>query len=175
VTACFISTSVANCLPARCCLRCLKRWPGFGATTECLWTNLLPRSYTLRFPPLGLLKKYLARKRFTTDVDMKEPITSWLQTLDDFSYAAIPALVLQREKCLNVKGDYGEVSCVISTTHMRCKHRRQHKVLGIRACFLPKCLKLPCASTKNKMAAKRIANLFSSHLYFRTTVTQTNN
>jgi hypothetical protein len=63
----------------------------------------------LRFPSPGLLKKDLAQKRFTIDAVMKETVTSWLQTLDDFSYAGIPDLVLRWEKFLNINADYGEV------------------------------------------------------------------
>jgi len=39
----------------------------------------------------------------------KETVTSSLQTLDDFSYTGIPALVLRWKKSLNVNADYGEV------------------------------------------------------------------
>ena len=85
LTACFMSASAANCLPASCCLKGPKRWTVHGATAENLRTNLPSRSCTLRFPSLGLLKKHLAQKRLTTDAVMKEAVTSWLQTLHNFS------------------------------------------------------------------------------------------
>ena len=58
----------------------------------------------------GLLKKHLAGKRFATDADVKQVITSWLQTLDtDFLYAGIQALAPQWERCVNENSDYVEV------------------------------------------------------------------
>jgi len=66
LTACFMSASAANCLPASCCLKGPKRRTGYGATAENLRTNLPSWSCTnLRFPSVGLLKKHLAQKRLT--------------------------------------------------------------------------------------------------------------
>ena len=47
--------------------------------------DLAPRD----FHPFGPCKKHLAGKRFTKDADMKQVVTSWLQTLDThFFYIA---------------------------------------------------------------------------------------
>jgi len=58
----------------------------------------------------GPLKKPAASKGFATDADVKQVITSWLQTLDtDFLYAGIQALAPQWERCVNENSDYVEV------------------------------------------------------------------
>ena len=45
-----------------------------------------------------------------TDADVKQAVTSLLQTLKtDFCYTRIQSLVQQWDKCLNVNGDYVEV------------------------------------------------------------------
>ena len=46
----------------------------------------------------GPHNKKLAGKRFVTDADVKQAVTSWLQTLDtDMFYAGVRALVLRRQ------------------------------------------------------------------------------
>jgi len=60
---------------------------------------------------------------------MKQAVTSWLQALDtDFFYAGVP----RWDKCLSVSGDYLEVWCVPSATHMLCIHSTQNTFLGAR-------------------------------------------
>ena len=62
-------------------------------------------SYSLDLEPsnfhlIGLLKKHLRIKRFPTDADAKQAVTSWPQTLhSDFFYAGIQALVQRWDKC----------------------------------------------------------------------------
>jgi len=71
----------------------------------------------------GFRKKHLARKQFSADVDVKQSITIWLQTLDTtFFYAKIQALVPQWDKCSNVSGDM-EVSCALSAMNVPCEYR----------------------------------------------------
>ena len=54
-----------------------------------------------------------------------------------FFYGMIQALVAQRNKHLNVSGDYVEIWCVTSiANHMPCTHQRQNKVLSTIASYL---------------------------------------
>ena len=49
-------------------------------------------------PLFGPHNKKLAGKRFVTDADVKQVVTSWLQTLDtDTFYAGVGTLVLKRQ------------------------------------------------------------------------------
>jgi len=49
----------------------------------------------------GHLQKHLTGKRFVTDADMKQDVTSWLQNLaTDFFYSGIQSLVQQWDKCV---------------------------------------------------------------------------
>jgi hypothetical protein len=72
-------------------------------------------SYSPDLAPSGLhlfgpFKKYVAGRRFATDADMTEAVTSWLQTLDtDFFCVRIQFLVSQWDRYFNVSGDYVEV------------------------------------------------------------------
>jgi len=62
------------------------------------------------FKLLVLLTKPLIGKQFTTDADVKQAVTFWLQTFDnDFFYGGTQVLVPQWDNCLNVKGDHVEV------------------------------------------------------------------
>jgi hypothetical protein len=55
-------------------------------------------------------KHHQADKRLATDADVKEAVTSWLQTLDnDFFHIVIQALVPRWDRCVNVTGDYVKV------------------------------------------------------------------
>jgi hypothetical protein len=96
-----------------------------GITTWGLWTTLYtgPVSHS-DFRLLGPIKKLLTGKRFATDVDVKQVVTSWLQTHDtDFFFnSGIQALVPQWDKCLNTDGDCVEVRCVPSATHVPSIH-----------------------------------------------------
>jgi hypothetical protein len=82
------------------------------------------------------LTKLLAGRRFTTDTNTKQSVTSTLQTLDtDFVYAGLGTLVLWCDKCLNISGDYAEVWCVACATHVplirtaKSESNSQHQVL----------------------------------------------
>jgi hypothetical protein len=56
-------------------------------------------------------------KRFLTDADVKQVVTSCIETLDiNLLYAWIQLLVPQWYKCLNVNDDYVEAWCVPSAT-----------------------------------------------------------
>jgi hypothetical protein len=63
------------------------------------WTPYSQPDLTGFGPPgdvrlLILLKKHLAGRRFATDADVKQAVTSWQQTLDiNFFYAGIQAVV----------------------------------------------------------------------------------
>jgi hypothetical protein len=55
------------------------------------------------FHIFGPLKKHLAGKQSATDTNMKQAVTSWLQTLDnDLCYAGIQVLMPLCDKCLKV-------------------------------------------------------------------------
>jgi hypothetical protein len=55
-------------------------------------------------------KKHLAGKQFTIDSDVKQAVTSWLQTLHpNFFCTNIQALVPMQDRSLNVNGDYVEM------------------------------------------------------------------
>jgi hypothetical protein len=61
-----------------------------------------PSRTILDFHLLGSLKKHLADKQFAADIDMKQAVTSWLQTLETgFFFASIQALMPQWDKCFN--------------------------------------------------------------------------
>ena len=97
-------------------------------------------SYVLVFRPL---KKHPNNSRYTTDADVKQAVTSWLQTLDTyFFYAGIHALVRRCDNYLCDSGVYVEVWCVPSATRTQCTHRSKIKGLGIRL-FVAIFLKIP--------------------------------
>lgn len=59
---------------------------------------------------LGPLNKILGGKRFAADVDVKEAVACWLQTLNtDLFYAGIQVVLPGCDKCLNVSDIYVEV------------------------------------------------------------------
>jgi hypothetical protein len=81
----------------------------------------------------GPLKKHSAGKRYAADTDVMQAVTTWLQTLDtDCFYAEMQALVPEWDKCLSFIGDYVEVWCVPSATHVLCILWCQNKVLANR-------------------------------------------
>jgi hypothetical protein len=92
------------------------------------------------FPSLKPLQKHLAGKRCATDADAKQAVTSWLDTSDS-SPTEIKALAPRWDKCCNVDGEYVEVWCVSSATHVPCNN-----VLGIKV--LPYYVTHPCTHTR---------------------------
>jgi hypothetical protein len=96
VTACFASASAASRLPDKCFVSGQKRWlslgpilptglvAGYGGVAGWVWT-ILPRVHiVLWFRFFGPFKKHLALNLFATDGDVKQAVTSWLQTRDRF-------------------------------------------------------------------------------------------
>ena len=77
---------------------------GYGTTVGRFQTT----SLVLILPPenfrlLILLTKPQIGKQFTRDADVKQAVTSWLQTFDnDFFYKGTQVLVPQWDNCLNV-------------------------------------------------------------------------
>lgn len=71
-------------------------------------------------------KKHLGGKGFVT---RRREASCLLTTKPGY------VLVPQREKCLNVVGDYVEVRRVLSANHMPHKHRSYEKVLSVRLPF----------------------------------------
>ena len=66
---------------------------------------------------MGSLNKYLTSKIFATDADVKQALTSCLQTFgNDFFYGAIQAMVSHRDKFSSVNGDYVELLYVLCAT-----------------------------------------------------------
>jgi len=56
---------------------------------------------------LGSLKKHLAGKRFVTEADVKQAVTSWLQAVENtFFCAGLQAIVLPQGKYLNANVEY---------------------------------------------------------------------
>jgi len=62
--------------------------------------------------------------RFSVDSDVKQALTSWLQTFDTDSY--------MQGKCLYINSDYTEVWCAPSAKHVPCIHQIKNSVLGMR-------------------------------------------
>ena len=98
----------------------------------------------------GPLKKQLASKRFPTDADMKQAVTSWQQTRNiNIFYSGIQALVPRWDEFLNVSRDYLGDWCVPSATHLACIRQSQNTVIGIGV-FVTFFLKLPCTCTNTQ-------------------------
>jgi hypothetical protein len=72
------------------------------------------------FHLLGPLKKHLASMRFATDADVKQAVTSWLQTTD--TDLPTPGYMPRCQGGTNsyVNGDHVEVKYVLSTTQVPC-------------------------------------------------------
>jgi hypothetical protein len=69
---------------------------------------------------VGDLKKYMS-SGFAAEADVEQAVIPWLQILDtDLFCAELEPLVPRREKFLNINGDYVEVWCVPSATHVPC-------------------------------------------------------
>jgi hypothetical protein len=91
-TACFMLTSVANCLLARCCVRGPKRKSLCPTLPTRLVTCYRTTTVKLRtaVPPVSLccaqwfsiLQRHMASKQFAVDTTVKQAITSWPQSLD---------------------------------------------------------------------------------------------
>jgi hypothetical protein len=81
----------------------------------------------------GPHEKHLAGKRFVTDADVKQVVSSWLQTLNaDLFYAGIQTMVSRWDICLEVSGDDVDAWCVPFATHAPCIQQTQNNVLGSR-------------------------------------------
>jgi hypothetical protein len=73
---------------------------GYGRTAGRLWTNFL--TALISCPEILLF----SGKQFETDADVKQAVTFWLQTLDNYLfYGRIQALVPLCDKCFVVSGD----------------------------------------------------------------------
>jgi hypothetical protein len=60
---------------------------------------------------IGSLKKLLAGKRFATDANLKHAVTRHFTSFS--STPEYKALLPQQDRCLNVIGDYMQVSCTL--------------------------------------------------------------
>ena len=97
---------------------------GWGSTDHPpKWPDLGPSDFHL----FGLLRELLVDQRLAIDVDVKQAVTSLLQTHD----TGIQALAQWWNKCLNFNGAYMEVWCVPSAAHVLCISRSQVKVVGV--------------------------------------------
>jgi len=73
----------------------------------------------------------LKGKRFATDADVKQAVTSWLRTIQSaVSYAVLETLMSQWDASLNVTGD-NVLWSVPSATRMICRGWSQNNVHGI--------------------------------------------
>lgn len=105
--------------------------------------NTLTKSHSLApsdFHLFGSCKKYLAGKGFGAHANMKQNVTSWLQTIDtNFLYMGLQTSLPQWDKCMNVTSACVEVWCVQSTAYMPCICQRLNKVLYVwefvNSCF----------------------------------------
>ena len=97
--------------------------------------NTLTKSHSLSpsdFHLFGPCEKYLAGKGFGAHANMKQTVTSWLQTLDtNFLYTGLQASLPQSDKCTNITSACVEFWCVQSTADMPCIHQRLNKVLKV--------------------------------------------
>jgi hypothetical protein len=79
---------------------------------RCQWTDLdcLPYGHKLvpsDFHLFGPFKKPFSGKTFPADANVKQAVTSWLQTVDtDTHYVRMKSLVSGGDKCLNINGDF---------------------------------------------------------------------
>jgi len=72
-------------------------------------------------------------KGLAAEADVEQDVISWLQILHtDLFYAELEPFLPRREKCLNINGDYVEVWCVPSATHVPCIPRSRNEVLDIK-------------------------------------------
>jgi hypothetical protein len=89
-------------------------------------------SYLSDFCFSGSLKQYLTGKRFTTDLDLKQAVTSSLQKSDTgFFYVGITDF-LPRDRCFNVSGVHMQV-CVyhqLPICHVYIEVKIQFSALG---------------------------------------------
>jgi len=97
--------------------------------------NTLPKSHSLGpsdFRLFGPCMKCLAGKGFGAYANMKQTVTSWLQTLDtNVLYMGVQASLPQWDKCMNVTSACVEVWCVLSTAEMPRIHQRLNKVFDV--------------------------------------------
>jgi hypothetical protein len=91
------------------------------------------------------LNKHLAGKQFATDANLKQVVTSCLQTYTCFIYAKIHPSVLRWNKYLSASDDYREVWCVPSALKLRSIRRSRIK-FSVSECLLPYFLELPCST-----------------------------
>jgi hypothetical protein len=105
-----------------------------------------------------MLKKQLNGKRCATDADVKQAVTSWLQTLNTDFF-----LVSRWDHCSNVCCD-SEVWCVPSAARLPCIRQSQIKALGIIAWSLPYFFKLRCSLASNTCVTSLRRRRFSSEV-----------
>jgi hypothetical protein len=100
--------------------------------TFCKDTPLTDTCFTCQEQLHIPLKKHLAYSLSATNADVKQVVTSWLQTSDnDFLYTSPPWWAT----CLNINGDYMVVCCAPSEAYVSCMYRRQNTVLGAQRYF----------------------------------------
>lgn len=71
---------------------------------------------------LGIYGQPSLQYQYNAHADVKQAVTSWLQTLDTYFFPArILTLVLRWNRCSNVSGGYVEVWCAPCAAHVpRC-------------------------------------------------------
>lgn len=80
----------------------------------------------------GTLQKYLTCKRFATDADKQQAVTSWQETPDEeFFQAGKQGTVPHWNNCLIVSRESVDVQCVPSATFLPSIHKTHKEVLGI--------------------------------------------
>jgi len=84
---------------------------GYCAMARKLWT-ILPTvllQHLIIFACLDSTRSTWPNKRFATDTDMQQAVTSWLWTLNtEFLYAGIQPMQPQWDECLYVNDDHVE-------------------------------------------------------------------
>ena len=114
------------------------------------------------FHHLWPLKENLAVKRLPTDADTKQAVTSLLLTPDtDLFEARIQVLVPQRGKRFNINGNFAEVWCVASATHVPCIHQNQNKVVSLQSVCYPTCFNPFCTQVQRTQSEKEMEQITS--------------
>ena len=124
--------AVANLLPAVCFFRGPKFENQWAGDKDCGLVPLPAKRPVYSTEPsdfriFGPRKKHLARKRFGTDVEVKQAV-KYVPTLATYSFCA---LVPRWDKCLNAKGDTAEVWCVPCAIRVTCILWSKNKVIGV--------------------------------------------
>jgi hypothetical protein len=148
--ACFISMCLANHLSARCFLRCPKRWKSHCSGLQTSLVTVYVTTAGSHKPPtltVAVLCPVICisldplRSTWLASDDIRQAVTSWLQTLDTvFFYAGLQFLVPQWDICLCQSWLHGGPMCMVCYSSAINTSKSES--------LLPYFLKLLCISYK---------------------------